>query len=290
MKKIYVKRNGRMYLVTIPFDDAVIAGDFGGISQPTPTSSISPTSSVISSLDDINGLLLDYVADPIYFNGSYEESGISNWFPKAGSQAVSLYPNPSFSTPTYDPDVYGTAGVVVFGGDSLMQMPFFYGGTDITYVYIGDYTPNFGSSGFNTGYPRLAGLANYGNGMEDYNGNDGGIFLYGTGTWNVIRGSDNFSMDLSSNPDTSFYKVILILKYDSNSEVWIQTAYFPDGTSVLQHAGGTTAPYNTDTFNLGGNQEPNLGVFNIVEFGVYDNAISDSDEAKVVEYLKTNYW
>jgi len=236
------------------------------------------------------GLLAEYVADTAYFNADWADAGVTTWNAKQGSHAAPLNQDMSFGSPSFSPSGYDGKACVLFS-DSLLQAGFAYTGQQITWIYVGDFRPDFNTSPDHGGYPRLAGLANYGLSHEDYTSPDCGIFLYAPDgvTWDSLRAPDVFSHGGWSNPDTTFYKVIMVLKQDG-SGLWTQTTYFPDGTSVNHTHAGTLSNYNTDTLNLGGNAEPNLGIFNICELALYDHALSTADEAAAVAYLKTTYW
>jgi hypothetical protein len=272
---------------------AVLAGAFS-LNDPTMLKRVShpvPAPTGITSLDNISGLLVEYVADPIYFNGDYAGAGVTSWNPKAGSMANTLQPNGSYGTPSFDAAGLAASPCVIFTGNELMQAGFNYTGEKITYVYVGDFDPDFFNTGGNQGgYPRVASLANYGNGEEDYTSTDVGIAFYSTGggQWQWLRGGDSETLDLSGNPDND-KRVITILK-QNDAGVWKYNAYFTDGSVVSGSVNGESNPYNTDTLNLGGNQEPNLAVFKAQHFAIYDNGVSDADEAKIVAYLKLTHW
>lgn len=235
------------------------------------------------------GLLVEYIADPIYFNSDYEDTGVTSWAPRTGYLAPALALNSNWGAPIYSATDYSGKPCVDFT-DSLLQGAFAYTGQEITWVYVGDFRPDFNTAPDQTGYPRLASLANYGAGHEDFTDPSVGIFLYApNGTsWDVLRGGDIFSMDGSGNPDAA-YRVIMVLKQDSGGH-WTQTIYFTDGTTAVNTYDGTVSNYDTDTLNLGGNQEPNLGVFRITRLLLYDHAMAHDEEADAVAYLKAAHW
>lgn len=250
--------------------------------SPKPATSGMPT----------GGLLVDYVADPVFFNADWATTGIQTWAPSFGDFGTAILSfRPDWGSPaTYSATDYDGKPCVEFSS-SLMQAPFAYTGQSVTYVYCGDFRSDFGT-GIQGGYPRLAGLANYGLGEEDYGSSDCGIFLYSTdsSTWNSLRSPDVFSLGgLAANPDEDFRRVILVEKQDGTGH-WLQHVYFPDGSTLSGSTVGTLNNYNTDTLNVGGNTEPNLGVFNLAEFAIYDHALSTADEAAAVAYLKSIHW
>lgn len=240
----------------------------------------------------IPNLLSDYVAELSAL--SLSGAAVNQW--NSTGSGPALIPNLTFAVgvtkPTYSASGLGGKACVVFDGSNLMEAALAYTGQEITYIFCGSVDlSTFLSGAFNTGYPRLADLVNNSLGYQDFNSESTGIFLYSSGgSWDSFTHTyPGPSIDISTNADAE-KRCILILKQSIDG--LIETvAYFPDDTNLSDTAQAYSLPnYLTDTLNLGGNTEPNCGVFKCQQFAVIARAIDATEQADAVAYLKGKWW
>jgi hypothetical protein len=278
----FVNGSGRQYAPDGNEFIFIVGVDADGKEITHRSNSIRPedaTSLTISSLDEVEGLLVEYRADAASL-GSY--GPVTNWYSAAGYSPLILSYYNDGSTPVFVQDVFGVGRDAVYfdGGKFTADVVWTFSG--MTSVFVG----NVDAFNLQHPFPRWIGLARYEFNEEDWASADTWIAAcYDSAGGNFVA-DRNGARPLAVPLDSTKNYIILTRTGGGVVSAWVR----PFGEATVTASGSTTtSPLVLDTLLVGGNMEPQNLTGNIAHIGLWDHAISDVEAAALMNFLGSIY-
>ena len=236
---------------------------------------------VIGALDDLSGLLVEFVADSNTMG--FTESAIDTWSSVAGLDGMTLTPfGDGDGAPSLAPNAFGAGHPGVYFRAGRMSATVNWSFADMTAAWVGNLDfPNLGDHWA----PHWLGLAHVAEGASDWNTPNGWI----VGCYDALYAVHGFvsdrnwvrPIDLYFDPAQNY--VAVARKQAGTISGWLQ----PFGGAVITGSGATdNVGMTVDTLNLGGAIEYQGGLYGAIgRAGLWNRALTDAEVLAVINYL-----